>query len=210
MRATLANLPRRAVDRWTAWSPALLLGALAALTWWLDAQVQAPVPHANANARHDPDLFLTNFRAERFDERGQVREALTAERAEHHPDDGSVDFVRPTLTLTAPEQPQFTVTALQGWISGDQDVATFRGNVQADRAASVPGQRGPSAGPMRLTSDFLRVFPDDERVETDQPVTIEEPRGIIRGVGMDFDNRTRMLHVKSGVRGSFFPGTQAK
>ena len=34
--------PRRPrIDRLVAWSPVLLLGALAALTYWLDAQVQS-------------------------------------------------------------------------------------------------------------------------------------------------------------------------
>ena len=33
---------REIIDRFVAWSPVLLLGALAALTYWLDAQVTAP------------------------------------------------------------------------------------------------------------------------------------------------------------------------
>ena len=33
---------RALLDRLVAWSPVVMLGALAALTYWLDAQVQAP------------------------------------------------------------------------------------------------------------------------------------------------------------------------
>ena len=36
------------LDRATAWSPVLLLGSLAALTFWLDAQVQPPAARATA------------------------------------------------------------------------------------------------------------------------------------------------------------------
>ncbi|MEP6658159.1 MAG: LPS export ABC transporter periplasmic protein LptC, partial [Betaproteobacteria bacterium] len=60
-------------------------------------------------------------------------------------------------------------------------------------------------GPVKLTTDFLRVFPDKGIAETDRPVTIEEPRGIIHGVGMTLDNQQRSLKLKSGVRGTMQP-----
>ena len=63
--------PRRAprIDRLIAWSPILLLGSLAALTYWLDAQVQPPAPRASGASRHDPDLYIENL------PRGELRRA---------------------------------------------------------------------------------------------------------------------------------------
>ena len=43
---------REIIDRFIAWSPVLLLGALAALTYWLDAQVQL----GTATVRSHPTL----------------------------------------------------------------------------------------------------------------------------------------------------------
>ena len=63
----------------------LLLGGLAALTYWLDAQVQAPAARRDGSTRHDPDVFLQNFRAITFDANGRPRETLAATRAEHFP-----------------------------------------------------------------------------------------------------------------------------
>ena len=60
-------------------------------------------------------------------------------------------------------------------------------------------------GPVKLTTDFLRVLPGKGVADTDRPVTIEEPRGIIQGVGAVLDNQSRTMKVKSGVRGSFQP-----
>ena len=40
--------------------------------------------------------------------------------------------------------------------------------------------RQDAAGPVTLTTEYLHVIPKEERAETDQPVTIEEPRGIIQ------------------------------
>ena len=67
---------RAFVDRLIAWSPVLLLGGLAALTYWLDAQVQPSMAHRDGSTRHDPDLFLVNFRATNFDPEGKPRTSV--------------------------------------------------------------------------------------------------------------------------------------
>ena len=197
---------RVVVERWTAWSPALLLAALAALTFWLDAQVQHPTDSHAAEQRHDPDLFMTNFRAVNFDEAGRVKQALTAKRAQHHPDDDTVEFISPLLVLTDPGRPKLTVRSAEGTLSGDHETALFRGDVHATREPGSAGSAGGEAvGPLELTTDLLRVVPSKGLAETDRPVTIVEPRGIIQGNGIVLDNNSRAMTVKSGVRGSFNP-----
>jgi lipopolysaccharide export system protein LptC len=200
-------------DRAVAWSPVLLLGSLAALTYWLDAQVQAPAPRQDGTGRHDPDIFVENFRAVTFDAQGHARQSLTARRAEHFPDDESIAFESPSLALTTPGQPTITLVADTATLSGDREHIAFRGNVRAERAtapaggqaAPPAGQAAPPAGPVTLTTEFLNVTPKTGRAETDQPVTIEEPRGIIHGVGMELDNQARTVKLKSRVRGTMYP-----
>ena len=197
---------RAIFERWTAWSPVLLLAALAALTFWLDAQVRAPEGPRNPDLRHDPDTFITNFRALSFDPAGRVKQSLTAQRAQHHPDDDSIDFVSPQLILTDPTRPKLTVRSDAGTLSGDRETMIFRGHVHAVREA-MPGAppANDTNGQLTLTTDMLRVLPNKGVAETDRPVTIEEARGIIHGVGITLDNQTRTAKVKSGVRGSFQP-----
>jgi lipopolysaccharide export system protein LptC len=203
---------RALVDRLIAWSPVLLLGSLAALTFWLDAQVQSPSTRHDGNARHDPDLFIENFRAVSFDADGRVRQSLAAKRAEHHPDDDSVDFVAPALALTDPGRPKLSIVADAGTAFGDRETVTFRGRIRAVREALPEGAAGGNdrQGPMSLTTEFLRVVPKLGRAETDGPVTIEEPRGIIHGVGMVLDNQARTLKLKSGVHGTLLPELSRK
>jgi lipopolysaccharide export system protein LptC len=197
-----AKRTRAFVDRWTAWSPVLLLAGIAALTLWLDAQVRPPEPSPSGNLRHDPDVIITNFRAINFDAQGRVKQALTAQRAQHYPDDLTVDFVAPSLVLTDPARPRFSVTSDTGTLSGDRETVLFRGNVQATREPAA-GANG--LGAVKLMTDFLRVVPGKGIADTDRPVTIEEPRGIIRGVGVTLDNNARTMRIKSGVRGSLQP-----
>ncbi len=204
---TRANLGRTLYDRWTAWSPLLLLGGLAALTFWLNAQVQPVEPRPDGAKRHDPDLFITNFRAVSFDKAGVVQQSLEAQRAQHHPDDDSIDFVQPHLKVTRPTEPVLEVKASTGSISGDRKTVLFRGDVRAVREPGPTQAKSSSDGPLTLTTDFLRVLPDKGIAETDRAVTIEEARGIIHGVGLTIDNQARIAKIRSAVRGTFQPGS---
>jgi lipopolysaccharide export system protein LptC len=197
------------VDRLVAWSPVLLLGGLAALTYWLDAQVQPPPARADASRRHAADMFIDNFRGESYDAEGRMRQALGARRAQHYGDDGTIDFVGPTLSLTEPDQPRIDVVADAGSLSGDREIVYFRGNVRATRAAGAApgGGDAQTSGPVTVRTDTLRVVPKQQHASTDGPVTIEEARGIIRAVGMELDNQAHTVKLKSRVQGTLQPHT---
>ena len=195
-------------DRLVAWSPVLLLGGLAALTYWLDAQVQAPLERRDGSTRHDPDVFLDNFRAVTFDAQGHPRETLAATHAEHYPDDDSAVVIQPHLALTEVGRPTVTVVSDKAKLSGDRENGWFEGDVKVHRDAEAPGQGGEQpTGPVTLTTDFLHVVPKQYRVDTDRVVTVEETRGIIRGRGFTFDNKSKTVNFKSNVSGTFQPNT---
>jgi lipopolysaccharide export system protein LptC len=195
------------LDRLVAWSPVFLLGGLAALTYWLDAQVQADTARRDGTARHDADMYIENFRAVSYDAEGKLRQSLAAKRAEHHPDDESVDFTAPALALTDPGRPRMSITAETGTLSGDRETVTFRGTVRAIRDSlpeGTPAGNEPK-GPITLSAETLRVVPKKGRAETDGPVTVEEPRGIIHANGMTVDNEAHTIKLKSGVHGTLAP-----
>ena len=194
------------LDRLVAWSPVLLLGALAALTYWLDAQVQPPSERRDGSSRHDPDLFLEDFRAVTFDASGKPREALSAQGAQHFPDDDSAELAKPRLSLTEPGRPTLTISADRGRIAGDRENGDFSGHVRVERDADpTPATGGEPSGPVTLTTDLLHVFTKEQRVQTDAAVTIEEPRGIIRGRGLEFDNKAKRVRITSHVSGTLQP-----
>jgi lipopolysaccharide export system protein LptC len=200
---------RAFVDRLISWSPVLLLGGLAALTYWLDAQIQPSAARRDGSTRHDPDLFLINFRAVNYDENGKQREALAAKRGDHFPDDETSELTTPMIRITQADKPAFTVTADRAKISGDREHAYFTGHVEANREADdkEATKDHESSGALQLTTDYLHVIPKLERAETDRPVTIREPRGIIEAVGLELDNKTKTLKLKSRVAGTLEPRT---
>jgi lipopolysaccharide export system protein LptC len=208
----MANPRVTLLDRLVSWTPVLLLGGLAALTYWLNAQVQEAGPRRDASARHDPDIYIENFGAVTFDANGRVLQSLAGKHAQHYPDDNSVDLTSPSLTVTETGKPKMSITADTGTVSGDRETVTLRGNVHAVSDGPPPGttSKTESQGPTVFTTSTLRVVPKASRAETDQAVTIEDPRGIIHGVGMAFDNNAHTFKLKSAIRGTLQPKTLPK
>lgn len=190
------------LGRLIAWSPVMMLGALAGLTYWLNAQIRPPVPAFDGSSRHDPDLFVDNFKAINLDSNGRIREALTASRAEHFPDDDTTHFDSPAMTLTDPGKPQLKITSDHGILTGDRQHAYFIGHVDATRDGAAGDA---DDGPIRLTSEYLHVIPKENRIITDKPVTISDPHGIINATGMEFDSNTKTVKFQSHVSGQVQP-----
>jgi lipopolysaccharide export system protein LptC len=190
------------LDRLIAWSPVFLLGAFAALTYWLNAQVQPGLAAFDGSGRHDTDLYIEDFKAVSLDPQGRVRQSITARIARHFPDDDTTEFESPLITFSDPGKPPVTITADRGMITGDQKDAYFTGNVKGIRAAE---EQGRDKGPVIVTSEYLHVLPKEDKIETDKAVTITDPRGIISGTGMEFDNKAKTFKFKSRVSGQLQP-----
>ncbi|MEP7330153.1 MAG: LPS export ABC transporter periplasmic protein LptC, partial [Betaproteobacteria bacterium] len=101
--------------------------------------------------------------------------------------------------------PAFRITANRARLTANREDVFFEGNVRATRDAgpTTPGE-SPS-GPILVTTEFLHVTPGKDIARTDKAVTIEEPRGIIRAVGLELDNKTKTLKLKSAVSGTLQP-----
>jgi lipopolysaccharide export system protein LptC len=196
---------RSNLDRITAGSPVLLLGGLAALTYWLDAQVQPPAPRRDGSERHDPDIYIEGFHAVELDAQGRPRQAVAGKRAMHFGDDQMTEITEPMLSQTEAGKPAFRITASSGKLSGDRKDVYFTGNVRAVREAGPTGPGEAPAGPVTVLTEYLHVVPDKEWASTDKAVTIEEPRGIIRSVGLELDNKAKTLKLNSGVSGTLQP-----
>ena len=103
-----------------------------------------------------------------------------------------------------------TITAERGRIDGDRAHGEFSGNVVVTRDADpTPSKDGPN-GPVTLRTESLKVATKEQRVSTDRAVTIEEPRGIIRGQGLEFDNKAKVVRIRSRVNGTFQPREAGK
>jgi lipopolysaccharide export system protein LptC len=208
----------RRLDRLITWSPVLLLGGLAALTYWLDAQIQPTVPRPDGSKRHDVDLYVESVRAINFGADGKPLQVLAAARAEHYPDDDSTVLVKPDLEIKDPREPNFEIRADMAKVSGDRDDVWFTGAVHARRDAEPAQKASPPpadavspVGATTLATDYLHVRPREKLADTDKAVTVEDARGTVNAVGMKLDAKDGTVRFMSRVRGTIEPSAvQAK
>lgn len=196
---------RERIYRLVSWSPLLFLGALVALTYWLDAQVQI-MGGAGKEKTHTSDLFIKEFRAVIFDENGFPKQQLVADYAEHFMDDETITLAKPKLTIQNPDAPRLTVTAQQAEVTGDrnhvyleQDVVLVR---EADESSA---RRGLSGETFTMETEFLHLLPNENKMETDRYVVLSSPSGRTESVGMALDDNTKEIKLRSSIKGSFEP-----
>jgi lipopolysaccharide export system protein LptC len=202
----MSSRPQVWLDRLINWSPVLLLGSLAGMTYWLNTQVRLAAPAFDGSSRHDPDVFVERFKAVNLDQDGRIRQALAANRAEHFPDDDTTAFDSPALTFTDPGKPRLDVTADHAMVTGNRENVYFTGHVKAVREAVATANDNPD-GPITVTSDFLHVLPNADRIVTDRAVTITDARGTISAIGLELDDKAKTAKFGSHVVGQIEPQT---
>lgn len=182
--------------RWIAWAPVLLLAALAGLTWWLDQKVQ-PTGAGHTNAADAPDFVVENFQATRMNLDGTERYAVIAKKMVHYAENDSSVLDEPQLFHYDPQSATMSIRANQGILSNNGENAYFVGDVHVRRAAYGPNPE------MSLLTTYLHVIPDQDLVKTDREVTLTSGNSTLKGLGLEFNNKTREMKLLSDVKGQF-------
>ncbi len=183
--------------RYTAWFPVVMLALLAAVTVWLDREVQPPENSANGRARHDPDYIVENFAATRIGKDGRPQHTLHARRMAHYPDDDTTHLEAPRLVSYRGANEAVTVTAKKALLSGNGENAYLTDEVRLVRAARDGNSE------LIMETDWLHVMPEEHIAKTDRPVRISDANMLITAVGLELNSETRVLKLHSNVRGRY-------
>lgn len=184
-------------QRLTTWFPLVLLAMVAAVTVWLDRQVQPPESNASARTRHDPDYIVDNFTVTRVGPDGAVRYRLNARRMQHYPDDDTTLLDAPRLVNYRGGNVTVTATAKTATLSSHGDNAYLNDDVRLVRSAY--GKRSE----LVVQTTWLHIIPDDGIAKTDRPVRIQDATTLITSNGLEFNNETRIIKFLSNVRGRY-------
>ncbi len=181
--------------------PIPLLGLLG-LSYWLNQQALMEPAKPDSSKRHDPDAIVENFSATRLNTQGTPHFVMTAKKMLHFPDDDSTTLESPRLTSLSPGRSAIHAKANIGNISSDGEAVFLHGNVEILREA------GTQQGALTLNTNFLRVIPDAELMDTDQKVTVAETHNTIHATGLKMDNKARTIQLLSQVRSEYVPPKQ--
>lgn len=173
----------------------MLFGVAFALgTFWLVQMVNQAGRQAEEDShRNEPDYIIERFSFVRLDQAGQPSYIIAGDKLTHHPADDSSDIEQPTVHSLSGDQPPMNVRARQARVDQDNSRVKLSGDVRVDRPATATSQA------MQMNTSALTLYPDDEKMETDQPVSLQLGATRASGTGMKADNATRQIQL--GGRG---------
>lgn len=188
----------RLADRAASWFPLVLLLVLAGLTYWLDRSVQPAPPTPARPATEDPDFIADRFSAIQLGPDGTSRYVVSGDRLVHYANDDTALVTEPRLLHTEPGKPPLNISARRGRVTSDAENVYLMDDVRIVRRQPKPG------GDAVLTTTYLHVIPDQDLAKTDKPVTIRDANTEIHGVGLEFNNKTRVATLYQ-VKGRYDP-----
>ena len=183
------------ISRSALFFPIVLAIMLALLTFWISQTVEEQGPKLDGSNRHDPDYTMNNFVTTQTDAQGQLRYILAAAEMLHYPDDDSTVLQRPRFTQYTVNKPYTQIEALRGYISSNGEEVQLVDNVKVVRQAFE------GKGEMQVLTEKLWIFPKQDLVKTDAPVTIKQaPKTVITAVGMVYDKKAQTVTLLNRVK----------
>jgi len=169
--------------------------ALAALTFWLRYATEVPSDRHDGKKRHDPDYIVNDAILHKLNTTGTLQYTLHAKEIRHYPDDDATDLIQPRLLLLHPTRPPVTVSANHGHLSSKGERVDLLEKVEVRRAAND------KSGELLVESPDLTVLSDPEQAFTKSKVVITQDNSVLRGVGMQVDNKLQTYLLESQVTG---------
>lgn len=138
--------------------------------------------------RNEPDYIVEKFSFVRMTPAGKPRYIFSGDKLTHRPVDDISDIERPVVQNMSPVRQAITMHAQRGRIDHTRNLVDLEGKVDIERAGSA------AVKPLTIRTEQLRVFPDEDRMTSDQLVTMTVGAASIRGVGMRADNAAQTVH----------------
>lgn len=171
------------------WLPATLLALAAAISGWLVYQLYRAEPPAALMGPPRSDYSLLEFSLVALDAGGQEAFSVTGPRLARHPHLGTLDVSQPRLRFPDAHGGIWTTRADTAFVSADADRVRLAGEVLMEGPADA------GAVPPRLATERMDLFPRENRIASDDAVTLTGPGSILRGRGLSADLDTRRFEL---------------
>ena len=187
-------------DRLAIYLPVILMGLLAAATYWLARSTPtAPMPVAKAAATHEPDYYMRRFAVKTFDQGGRLKSEVAGAEIRHFPDTETIEIDHPRIRSIGERGQLTTASADRALSNADGSEVQLMGNALVVRGAGVDaaGRPVPST---EFRGEFLHAFMNTERVRSNKPVSLKRGSDSFSADSLEFDNLARTIHLQGRVR----------
>lgn len=179
------------------WFPIVIVGGLVLLTTWLGRVADHPLIPVIDAVGHDPDYFVDDMKAVAYDKTGVPRYHLEVKRLLHYMDDNTTTLESPNFLRDGPGVARVAASADRGKVSPDGEIVYLLDQVRM-RQDSLNGGM-----PLDLSTEYLEIFPNQDRLATDRPVVITQGKSRLTGNSMKADGRARTFEMDGHVKGIY-------
>lgn len=172
----------------------LLVAALGLVVWNMRPEKTQKTAQALKS-----DYRLVDFTMMAFDEHGKETFSLSAPLLERDPEGKSLTVSKPAFTFPDQNSQIWTANAESAWIS---DKAR---EVQLREQVKIIGPKSPKGLRTEFSSDVLSIFPKENRIHSDEWVTISHGTSILKGLGLEADMKTRRVQLLAKVQVHYAP-----
>ena len=177
-------------DRFSTGVTALILTVLVAGTWWASDYAQRAVQlDPPAKNTHEPDTWAKNIVLLRSNELGVTVSRLEGDYIEHFPDNESYEIQVPRAFNVKADSPMTLATSKTAVLLDDGNRIIMQGNAVLTRLGDADN------APLTFSSEMLTMLVDQDLAFTDLPAVAINGRSRLSGVGMTYNNKTRLLNV---------------
>ncbi|MBL8435132.1 MAG: LPS export ABC transporter periplasmic protein LptC [Zoogloea sp.] len=184
-------------DRSHSLFPLLVLTLLAGVSVWLERVTQQEPVAKTDKTRHEADFSADKITLHRFDPTGKVQYILVADNMVHYADDESTELKNPRLNYLNRPEPVWVESRFAS-VNKDGSTVVLTDDVLVRRAAYAGKPES------TLRTEQMTVWPEDEKMRADKPVTLTQGQTVINAERMESDNIIGEVRLQGQVRGTLY------
>ena len=184
-------------DRSHSLFPVIVLTLLAGVSVWLDRVTQQDPVAKTDKTRHEADFSADKITLHRFDPTGKVQYILVADSMLHYADDESSELKNPRLNYLNRPEPVWVESRFAS-VNKDGTTVVLTDEVLVRRAAHAGKPES------TLRTEQMTVWPEDEKMRADKPVTLTQGQTVINAERMESDNIIGEVRLQGQVRGILY------
>lgn len=184
-------------DRSHSLFPVIVLTLLAGVSVWLDRVTQQEPVTKTDKTRHEADFSADKITLHRFDLTGKVQYILVADSMLHYADDESSELKNPRLNYLNRPEPVWVESRFAS-VNKDGTTVVLTDQVLVRRAAHAGKPES------TLRTEQMTVWPEDEKMRADKPVTLTQGQTVINAERMESDNIIGEVRLQGQVRGTLY------
>ncbi|MGO4380144.1 LPS export ABC transporter periplasmic protein LptC [Pseudoduganella sp. RAF53_2] len=182
----------------------MMLALFAAVgTFWLLELLNREGEEMQAAAKlTEPDYIVERFSFVRLSKEGKPAYIVSGDKLTHRPIDDSSEIDKPVVRKITPDLPPMDIHAKTARVDDSNSRVKLAGNVTADRAGTE------TVKSFSMKTEAMTIYPDEDRMETDQAFTATSGNAKLTGTGLKVNNATSQAEVNQRMRLVYPPAPQ--